>query len=73
MNGFIIIGVYDGVFNSSSMTVPSATNIKQGKFSTNVNLLSVQMRHTNQNYNTNFQFTGLNANSIYSFFYFCTV
>ena len=55
------------------MTIPSATNIKQGKFSTSVNLFAVQMIHTSQNYNTNFQFTGLRANSVYSFFYFSTV
>jgi len=73
MNGFIVIGVYDGVFNSTTMTTPSVANIKQGKFSNNVNLVQVQMRHTSQNYQTNFQFAGLRANSSYTFFYFATV
>jgi len=73
MNGFIIIGAMNGAFNSSVYTVPSATNIKQGIFSSNVSLLSVQMIHSTQNYNMTFQFTGLTANTIYSFFYFCTV
>ena len=73
MNGFIVIGVYNGTFNASTMTTPSVANIKLGKFSTSVNLLQVQMRHTSQNYQTSFQFAGLKANSTYSFFYFCTV
>lgn len=73
MNGFIVIGVLNQVFNSSTMTIPSATNIKQGIFSQNVSLVAVQMIHATQNYNTTFQFTGLTANTLYSFFYFCTV
>lgn len=73
MNGFIIIGVLDQVFNASTMTIPSTTNIKQGIFSQNVSLVAVQMIHATQNYNTTFQFTGLTANTLYSFFYFCTV
>jgi len=31
------------------------------------------MIHTTQNYNTTFQFNGLSANTLYTFFYFCTV
>lgn len=31
------------------------------------------MIHTTQNYNTTFQFNNLNANTLYTFFYFCTV
>lgn len=73
MNGFIVIGAMNGYFNSSLYTIPSVTNIKQGIFSGNVTLLSVQMIHATQNYNTTFQFTGLAANTLYSFFYFCTV
>lgn len=73
MNGFIVIGVLNQAFNSSTMTIPSATNIKQGIFSQNVSLVAVQMIHATQNYNTTFQFTGLTANTLYSFFYFCTV
>jgi hypothetical protein len=73
MNGFIVIGVLNQVFNASTMTIPSVTNIKQGIFSTNVSLQAVQMIHSAQNYNTTFQFTGLTANTLYTFFYFCTV
>jgi hypothetical protein len=73
MNGFIVIGVLNQAFNSTTMTVPSTTNIKQGIFSQNVSLVAVQMIHATQNYNTTFQFTGLTANTLYSFFYFCTV
>ena len=73
MNGFIVIGVLNQAFNSTTMTIPSATNIKQGIFSQNVSLVAVQMIHATQNYNTTIQFTGLTANTLYSFFYFCTV
>lgn len=73
MNGFIVIGVLSGAFNASSQTLPSVTNIKQGIFSASVNLLSVQMIHSTQNYNTTFQFTGLTSNTLYTLFYFCTV
>jgi len=73
MNGFIVIGVLNQAFNQTTMTIPSATNIKQGIFSQNVSLVAVQMIHATQNYNTTFQFTGLTANTLYSFFYFCTV
>jgi hypothetical protein len=73
MNGFIVIGVMNQVFNASTMTVPSVTNIKQGIFSTNISLTSVQMIHTTQNYNTTFQFTGLASNTLYTIFYFSTV
>jgi len=73
MNSFIVIGVLNQAFNQTTMTIPSATNIKQGIFSQNVSLVAVQMIHATQNYNTTFQFTGLTANTLYSFFYFCTV
>lgn len=73
MNGFIVIGVLNQAFNATTQTVPSVTNIKQGIFSTNVSLTAVQMIHTTQNYNTTFQFTGLASNTLYTFFYFCTV
>lgn len=73
MNGFIVIGVLNQTFNASVMTIPSVTNIKQGIFSTNVPLNSVQMIHSTQNYNTTFQITGLSSNTLYTIFYFCTV
>jgi hypothetical protein len=73
MNGFIVIGVLNQLFNASTMTIPSTTNLKQGIFSQSVSLVAVQMIHATQNYNTTFQFTGLTANTLYSFFYFCTV
>ena len=73
MNGFIVIGVMNQLFNASSMTIPSVTNIKQGIFSTNVSLTTVQMIHSTQNYNTTFQLTGLASNTLYTIFYFATV
>lgn len=73
MNGFIVIGVMNQVFNASVMTIPSVTNIKQGIFSTNISLSAVQMIHSTQNYNTTFQFTGLTSNTLYTIFYFSTV
>jgi len=33
MNGFIIFGVMDGVFNSTTMTLPTTNLIKGGLFS----------------------------------------
>ena len=73
MNGFIIVGAMQGAFDATTMTVPSTTSIKNGQFSQSVNLAAVQMIHTTQNYNTTFQFNNLNANTLYTFFYFCTV
>lgn len=32
MNGFIVIGVMSGVFNATSMTLPTTNNIKKGLF-----------------------------------------
>jgi len=55
------------------MTIPSTTSIKNGQFSISQNLTAVKMIHTTQNYNTTFQFSSLNADTLYTFFYFCTV
>ena len=73
MNGFIIIGVLEGAFDTTNMTIPSVTNIKNGQFSSSKQLTVVQMVHTTQNYNTSFQFNELSADTLYTFFYFCTV
>lgn len=73
MNGFIVMGVMPGAFNTATMTVPSAANIKNGVFSASINLTAVKMIHTTQNYNTTFQFNSLSADTLYTFFYFCTV
>ena len=73
MNGFIVVGAIQGVFNSTIMTVPSTTSVKNGQFSLSQNLIAVHMIHTTQNYNTTVQFNGLSANTLYTFFYFCTV
>lgn len=73
MNGFIVIGVLSGAFDSTTMTIPSTSNIKNGQFSASLNFQAVKMIHTTQNYNTTFQFSGLNADTLYTFFYFCTV
>ena len=73
MNGFLVVGVLEGGFDPTTMTVPTTTSIKNGEFSSTVNLTAVQMIHATQNYNTTFQFNGLSANTLYTFFYFCTV
>jgi hypothetical protein len=73
MNGFIVMGIMAGAFNASTMTIPSNINIKQGKFSSNQNLLQVHMIHVAQNYLATFQFTGLASNTLYTFYYFSTV
>ena len=73
MNGFIVIGAMQGAFDSTTQTLPTVANIKSGIFTTNVSLAQVKMIHTSQNYNTTFQFADLQPNTVYSFFYFCTV
>ena len=73
MNGFIIIGAMEGIFDSTNMTLPTVSSIKSGEFSQTQNLTTVQMIHTTQNYNTTFNFDTLNSNTLYTFFYFCTV
>jgi hypothetical protein len=51
MNGFIVMGCMNGVFDSNTMTYPTATFIKQGLISTNVPLFAVKMIYAIQNYN----------------------
>lgn len=72
MNGFIIIGCMNGVFDSTTMTYPVAASIKKGLLSTNVPLLQVKMIQAIQNYNVTFSFSGLSDNTEYTFFYFAT-
>lgn len=72
MNGFIIIGCMDGVFNTSTMTLPSSINIKKGLLEENSPLLAVKMLYAIQNFNITISFTGLADNKEYSFFYFAT-
>ena len=73
MNGFIVIGALQGSFDSTTQTLPTAANIKNGIFTSNTTLTQVKMIHTSQNYNTTFQFADLQPNTVYSFFYYCTV
>lgn len=54
MNGFIIFGVMNGVFNSTTMSLPTVNLIKQGRFSLSETLLSTKMIYSTQNYNTSF-------------------
>ena len=72
MNGFIVIGCMNGIFDSNSMTYPTATFIKQGLISTNVPLKSVKMIYAIQNYNITFSFSGFADNTEYTCFYFAT-
>lgn len=72
MNGFIVMGVLAGTFNSTSQTLPSTINIKNGSFTSTQSLISAQMVYATQNYNVTLSFPGLTANTTYSLFYFCT-
>jgi hypothetical protein len=59
MNGFIIFGVMDGTYNSTTMTLPTTSNIKKGLFQETVPLHSTKMLYTTQNYNVTFSFSSL--------------
>jgi hypothetical protein len=54
MNGFIVFGVMNGVFNSSTMTLPTTNLIKEGLFSSTESLVKTKMIYSTQNYNTTF-------------------
>ena len=72
MNGFIIVGCMNGIFDATTMTFPVAASIKKGLLSTNVTLLQVKMVQAIQNYNVTFSFSSLTSDTNYTFFYFCT-
>lgn len=72
MNGFIIIGVMNGIFDNSSMTLPTTNNIKKGLFESNTSLLATKMQYATQNYNITFEFAGLTDNTEFTLFYFGT-
>ena len=72
MNGFIIMGCMEGTFDSSTMTLPTPSNIKKGLLEESVPLLQVKMLYAIQNYNASISFSGLEDNKKYSFFYFST-
>lgn len=72
MNGFIVVGCMNGVFNSNTMTYPTASNIKKGLLSPSVNLFKVKMIYAIQNYNISFEFSGFADNTEYTCFYFAT-
>ncbi len=72
MNGFIVVGCMNGVYDSTTMTLPTTSNIKKGLFDTNINLKQVKMIYSTQNYNVTLEFTGLPDNTEFTFFYFAT-
>ena len=72
MNGFIVVGVMNGRFNSSSMTLPTTNNIKKGLFETGTPLAAAKMLYTTQNFNVTFEFSTLTDNTEYTMFYFAT-
>ena len=72
MNGFVIVAVMDGIF-TSNMSLPTASNLKQGLFQANTPLLQVQIQYAPQNYNVSFTFSSLRQNQTYSMFHFATV
>jgi hypothetical protein len=63
MNGFIIVACMDGVFDSSTMTLPTTSNIKKGLLEENINLKQVKMMYAVQNYNVSVEFTDLPDNT----------
>jgi hypothetical protein len=62
MNGFIIIGVMNGLFNATNMTLPTTNNIKKGLFEASTPLVSAKMLYTTQNFNVTFEFSSLQDN-----------
>ena len=72
MNGFIVVGCMNGTYNSTTMSIPTTSNIKKGLFDTNINLKQVKMLYATQNYNVTLQFNDLPDNTEYTFFYFAT-
>lgn len=63
MNGFVVIGVMTGIFNSSIMTLPTTNNIKKGLFETGTALAAAKMLYTTQNFNVTFEFSSLLDNT----------
>ena len=72
MNGFIVVGVMNGVFDNATMTLPTTNNIKKGIFQVNMPLLATKMQYATQNYNITFEFEGLSDNKEFTLFYFGT-
>lgn len=72
MNGFIVVGCMNGIYDEATMTLPTTSNIKKGLFDTNINLKQVKMLYSTQNYNVTLEFTGLPDNKEFTFFYFST-
>lgn len=54
MNGFIVVGVMNGLFDSATMTLPTTNNIKKGLFEQTTQLLATKMQYATQNYNITF-------------------
>lgn len=72
MNGFVIVGCMKGVFNSSTMALPTTSNIKKGLMEENVSLTQVKMMYAVQNYNVSVEFNDLPDNTSFTFFYYGT-
>ena len=72
MNGFIIIGVMNGVYDNATMTLPTTNLIKRGLFQQGNALVATKMQYTTQNYNVTFQISSLTDNKQYTLFYFAT-
>lgn len=72
MNGFIVIGVMNGIFDNSTMTLPTTNNVKKGLFEENTALVATKMQYATQNYNITFEFGSLSDNTQFTLFYFAT-
>ena len=66
------MGCKEGSFDSNTMTLPTATNIKKGLFEESVPMDQVKMLYAIQNYNVTVSFSNLDANTQYSFYYYAT-
>jgi len=74
MNGFIIIAIMNGLFDATTMTLPTTNNIKKGLFEENQPpLLAVRMQYAPQNFNISLSVDSLISNSNYTIFYYATM
>lgn len=72
MNGFIIVGVKAIKFDNTTMTVPTASNMKNGIFERDITLFKVKMQYVPQNFEVDIGIDELSANTEYTMFYYGT-
>lgn len=62
MNGFLVVGCMNGVYDANTMTLPTTSNIKKGLFDDGIALKQVKMIFSTQNFNSTIEFSGLPDN-----------